>query len=187
METWSQQPRPHSQFGSLWGVRICMYIYIYLYVVESKLGPRFGFFESRLGPRWRQNLVQEFLLVLPNFIVFLDTSKKHKQCVGVRKYFVAVCQGVKKGCSKKKCALFVFVFFMLEKEKRETMKKLKMTSKKKNRKLVFWGWLWTKRCFFCRNGTYLKIGKHYLCSEGRKARIFVATISSWEMVLFCAH
>ena len=61
---------------------VCMYVYIYMhiylslslsrsiyiYAVASKLGPRFGFFASKLGPRLRQNLVQDFvLLVFPQF------------------------------------------------------------------------------------------------------------------------
>ena len=54
----------------------CVYIYIYIYAVESKLGPRFGFFwvktwskvGSKLGPRF-------FWLVLPSFIVFWSMFK----------------------------------------------------------------------------------------------------------------
>ena len=37
------------------------------------------------------------------------------------------------------------------------------------------GWLWTKS-FLLLNAIFRKIGKHYLCSEGKKTRIFVDTI-----------
>ena len=40
--------------------RNCLRKDIYIYTVESKLGPRFGVFESKLGPRLRQNLVKDF-------------------------------------------------------------------------------------------------------------------------------
>ena len=65
------------------------------------------------------------------FFVYL---KSHKSCVGVRKYFLAVCQGVKEGVSKK-CALFVFVFLCWKKSKKENMKKMDKENFK-NRKIV---------------------------------------------------
>ena len=50
------------------------------------------------------------------------------------KIFLAVCQGVKKGFSKKKCVLFVFVFFMLEKVKGKHEKMEKENFKKNKKK-----------------------------------------------------
>ena len=39
--------------------------------------------------------------------------------------------------------------------------------------------------FFVRMSFFRKIGKHYLCSDGKKqTRIFVATICFWKIVLF---
>ena len=77
---------------------------------------------------------------------------------------------------------------MLEKVKRTIWKKWKGNfQKKKPEKIVFFGWLWGK-CFFCKMSFFRKIGKHYLCSDGKKqTRIFVATICFWKMVLFCGH
>ena len=50
---------------------------------------------------------------------------------------------------------------------------------------MFFGWLWRK-CFFVKMSFFRQIGKHYLCSNGKKqTRIFVATICFWKMVLFC--
>ena len=59
------------------------------------------------------------------------------------------------GCQKrvfeKKCALFVFVFFMLEKVKKENMKKVeKENFKKKPRKIVFLGGC-EEKGYFCKN------------------------------------
>ena len=72
---------------------------------------------------------------------------------------------------------------MSEKKKRK-MKKYKRNISKKQ-KIVFWGWLWTIFFVFSKMAFLRKIGKHYLCSEGkRKTRIFVATICFLKMSLF---
>ena len=74
-------------------------MYIYIYAVESKLGPRFGFFESKLGPRLRQNLVQDFfLLVFPQFYsVFLGILKTQIVCRGAKIFFGQFVRVSKKG------------------------------------------------------------------------------------------
>ena len=55
---------------------LSIYIYIHTYVVAPKRGPSFGFFETKLGPRLRQNLVQDFvLLVFPSSTVFWGMLK----------------------------------------------------------------------------------------------------------------
>ena len=91
--------------------------------------------------------------------------------MGCENNFLAVCQGVKKGFSKKKCALFVFVFFMLEQVKGTIWKKWKRkNSKKAQKNSVFW--VAVKKMFFLfvKMSFFRKIGKHYLCSDGKKKR-----------------
>ena len=99
-----------------------IYIYIEIYAVESKPGPGFGGFLS-------QNLVQGcvktwskifFCLFFPSFVVFFGYLKKTQiVCTGAKNFWQFV-KVVKKRVFEKKCALFVFVFFMLEKEKDKT-------------------------------------------------------------------
>ena len=99
----------------------------------------------------------------------------------VRKYFLVVCQGVKKGFSNKKCT-FCFCLLCWRKRNRK-YENMENENFKKDQKNSIFGWLGTKKMFL-QNGIFWKIGKHYLCSEGKKPRIFVATICFWKMVLF---
>ena len=105
----------------------------------------------------------------------------------MRKYFLAVCQGVKKGFSKKMCT-FCFCLFYVGKVKRRIWKKWKRKISQKNKKnSVFWV-IVKKHVSFVKMSFCGKIGKHYLCSDGKKeTRIFVATICFWKMVLSCGH
>ena len=70
----------------------------YIYVVEPKLGPRFGFSLS-------QNLVQgcvktwSMTFLFPYFIVLFAYLKTQIVCRGCENILGAVCQGVKKGFS----------------------------------------------------------------------------------------
>ena len=108
-------------------------------------------------------------------------------CRGAQIFFGSLLGCPKKGFQKKKGALFVFVFFMLEKVKRKIWKKKGKSKISKNAgKNSVFGWLWRKMVFFfVKLSFFRKIGKHYLCSEGKKrTRIFVATICFWKMVLF---
>ena len=82
---------------------------------------------------------------------------------------MAVCQGVKKRVFEKKCALSVLVFFMSEKAKRKIKKKGKGNFQPKNRKFVFLGGCEEKVFFFSVQMSFFrKIGKHDLCSDGKK-------------------
>ena len=56
-------------------------------------------------------------------------------------------------------------------------------NKQKQEKLCFWGGCEQKDFFSFAEMAILKIGKHYLCSERKKTRIFVATICFGKMVL----
>ena len=73
---------------------------------------------------------------------------------------------------------FCFCLFMLEKEKEKIRKK-------KQKNWCFLGGCEQRRCLLQKR--HCLIGKHYLCSEGKKPRIFVATICFRKMVLFRAH
>ena len=53
---------------------------------------------------------------------------------------------------------------MLEEENEKSWKTEKLSFKKQ--KIVFLGGC--EHTFFCKNNTSKKIGKHYLCSEGKK-------------------
>ena len=106
-------------------------------------------------------------------------------CRGAKRFFVAVCQGVKKRVFEKMCTS-CFCLFYVAKSKKGNMKKMeKGHFKKKNQKnRVFWGGREEKWSFFVKLSFFRKIGKHYLRSEGIKKSIFVATICFWKMVLF---
>ena len=74
----------------------------------------------------------------------------------------------KEGILKKRC-IFVFVFFMLNKakEKDEKMRKGKFQTTKKTESSGFWVAA-KKKGLFVKMAICRKIGKHYLCSEGKK-------------------
>ena len=69
-------------------------------------------------------------------------------CRGAKIFFRQFVMVSKKGF-RKKCALFVFVFFMLEKEKRKHEKWKKQISKKAQKNSVF-GVVVKKNVFFCK-------------------------------------
>ena len=99
-----------------------------------------GFFESKLGPRLRQNLVQDvFLLVFPQFYSVLGYLEKTQiVCRGAKIIFWQFVRGVKKGFSKKNVH-FLFLSFCVGERKRENMKKWKKKiSKKAQKNSVFW-------------------------------------------------
>ena len=99
--------------------------------------------------------------------------------------FLAVCQGVKKRVFEKNVHFLFLSFLCWKKKKRKHENNGKRKFQKKPRKIVFFGWLWRKMFFFVKLSFFRKIGKHYLCSEGKKkVRIFVATICFWKMSLF---
>ena len=89
------------------------------------------------------------------------------------------CQ--EKGFRTKKSA---FLFFHVGESKREKAKNIEKEHLKKRQKIVFLSGC-EEKCFWVVKMVFFrKMGKHYLCSEGKKARIFVATICFWTMVLF---
>ena len=83
-----------------------------------------------------------------------------------------------------KMCTFCFSLVYVGKSKKEYMKKKteKENFKENPEKLCFLGGC-EENGLFCKNVIFRKIGKHYLCSEGKKTRIFVATICFWKMVL----
>ena len=80
--------------------------------------------------------------------------------------YVVQMESVKKGVSKRNVH-FLFLSILCWKKKKRKHEKMEKI-KKKPRKIVFFGWLWRK-VFFCKIVIFWKIGKHYLCSEGKKA------------------
>ena len=72
-----------------------------------------GFFESKLGPRLGQNLVQDFyLLVFPQFYsVFRVCLKSQIVCRGAQIFFGQFVRVSKKGFSKKNVH-FLFLSFL---------------------------------------------------------------------------
>ena len=89
-------------------------IYIYLFIhthicCRVKLGPRFGFFELKLGPKVASKLGPRFSglfsLILECFLVIL--KKTQIVCRGAKIVFGSLSGWV----FEKKCAFFVFVFF----------------------------------------------------------------------------
>ena len=92
-----------------------------------------GFFESKLGPRLGQNLVQDyFLLVFPQFYgVFWVCLKSQIVCRGARIFFGQFVRVSKKGFSKKMCT-FCFCLFYVGKSKKENMKNMENENFKKS-------------------------------------------------------
>ena len=126
-------------------------IYIYIHTIESKVGPRSGVFESKLGPSLCQNLVQYFCF-FPNFIVFFGHPKKQIVCRDAKIFFGSLSR-----CQKRifeKCAFFVFVFFCWRKKKRKYYKHGKRKFQKKTREIVFLGGSCEQKNIFCRNGIF---------------------------------
>ena len=80
---------------------------------------------------------------------FCICLKSQIVCRGAKIFFWQFVR-VSKRFSKKKCALLVFVFFMLEKRKKENMKKMeKENFKKAQKNSVFWVVV-KKKVFFCK-------------------------------------
>ena len=94
-------------------------IYIYIYTVKLKTGPRFGGFKVK---NWSKFKVKNwsrfffFFTVFPHFYsvfgAFLETQIV-QQCVKI--VFLQNLGDVKNKVFEKKIAFFVFSFFMLEK------------------------------------------------------------------------
>ena len=126
---------------------------IYIYAVESKLGPKFGFFwvktwskvASKLGPRFF------FCLFFPKFIVFFGYLKKTQiVCRGAKIIFWQFVRVSKKGFSKKNVHFLFLSFLCWRKKKRKREKNGKIKFQKKNRKIVIFGCLWRKLVFFVK-------------------------------------
>ena len=98
----------------IWLIYIYTYTYTYIYIhaVELKIRPRFGGFwvenPSKVALKIRPRF---FLLAFPIFIVFFAGLKKTQIVCRGAKNFLAVCQGVKKGFSKKNVH-FLFLSFL---------------------------------------------------------------------------
>ena len=71
---------------------------------------------------------------------------------------------------------------MLDKTKRKDEKHEKGKFQKRNQRNSVY-WVVVKKRFFVKMAFVRTIGKHYLCSEGKEKRIFIATICFGKMVL----
>ena len=90
-------------------------IYIYIYAVESKTGPRFGVSSVK---SWSKSSVKnwsKFFTAFPIFIVLFGVFLKTQIVSHCAKIVVLQNFGDVKNDFEKKIAFFVFVFFMLEK------------------------------------------------------------------------
>ena len=135
-----------------------------------------GFFESKLGPRLGQNLVQDFFACFPMFYSVLGVCFKSQiVCRGAQIFFGQFVRVSKKGFRIKMCT-FCFCLFYVGKVKGKYEKMEKEHFKKKTRKIVFLGGC-EEKWSFCKIVIFRKIGKHYLCSEGRKKRAFSLQLS----------
>ena len=101
-----------------------------------------GFFESKLGPRLRQNLVQDFfLLVFPQFYSFFLGILKKTQivCRGAKIISWQFVRVSKKGFSKKNVHFLFLSFLCWRKKKRKHEKMEKENFKKSPEKQCFLG------------------------------------------------
>ena len=113
----------------------------YIYILQSQnLVQDLGFFESKLGPRLRQNLVQDFfLLVFPQFYsVFWVCLKSQIVCRGAKILFWQFVRVSKKGFSKKNVHFLFLSFLCWKKKKGKYEKNGKGKFQEKPRKQCFW-------------------------------------------------
>ena len=172
---------------------VYIYIYTYIYTVELKICPRFALFGVENLSKVALKICPRFvLLVFPQFYSVCWWSKKTQLvCRGAKIIFLQFVRVSKKVFFFfiKKCALFVFVFYV-GKSKKDNMKHGTWKfQKKKNQKNSVFGWLWRKMFFFffVKMSFFRKIGKHYLCSDGKK-RAFSLQLSVFgKWSLFCGH
>ena len=144
-----------------------------------------AFFESKLGPRLRQNLVQDFLLDVFSQVLscFGGIFQITNSVYGVRKYFFyRGSSGRQKRVIEKMC-IFCFCLCCVGDRKREMMKKWKRKSSKKTESGV--SWVAVNKQVFLLTGICRKIGTHYLCSEGKR-RAFSLTLSAFGKCHFFA-
>ena len=95
----------------------------------------------------------------------------------MREYFLGRLSGCQKRVFKKKCTLFVFVCFMLEKEKEKNEKHGKRKCKKKKQtNSVFWVLVNTEDVF-CRNGIFEKLANTICVRKVKKNRAFSLQLS----------
>ena len=83
----------------------------------------------------------------------------------------------KKGFSKKNVHFLFLSILCWKKKKRKHEKHGKIKFQKKPRKIVFLGGYEEKWCFFVKLSFFRKIGKHYLCLEGKKRCAFSLQLS----------
>ena len=105
-------------------------------------------------------------------------------CRGAKIFFWQFVR-VSKGFSNKNVHFLFLFFFYVGKSKKENMKKWEGKFQKNAKKnSVFWVVVKKNGSFFVKLSFCRKIGKHYLCSEGKKTRIFVCNYLFLENVFF---
>ena len=157
---------------------IWLYKYIYICCRVKTWSKIWGFLSQNLVQGCVKTWSKIFVcLFFPQFYsVFWICLKSQIVCRGA-KIFFGNLSGCQKRVIEKKCALFVFVFFMLEKVKRKMWKNREKKFQTKNQKnCVFWVVV-KKMVFFVKMSFLGKIGKHYLCSEGKKRCAFSLQLS----------
>ena len=110
-----------------------VYTCVYTYAVAPELGPRFGVFWDRTWSKVAPELGPKcFWLVFPQFYSVFGMLKSQRVCRGSKIIFLAVCQGVKQGFSKKNVHFLFFSFLCwkkwtgkYEKTEKENFKKKK--------------------------------------------------------------
>ena len=169
----SYWPRNGQKCGQVIDPAAYIYIYmrrhIYICCRVENLSKNCPCLSGKSVQGWVENQSKILLLlVFPQFYSVLGES-----CVGVRKYFFCgLSRCLLKRVVSKKCAFFAFVFLMLDKAKEKRWNKWKRTISRKAQKNSFGGWLWRRRSFFVKWHFLRKIGKHCLCSEGKKSAHF---------------
>ena len=160
------------------------YIYIYIYAVELKICPRFALC-------WVENLSKVALKICPRFVfacfppppqfysVFCWSKKTQIVCRGAKIFFGSLSGCLKRGFHRQKVH-FWFWSFMLEQAKEKRWKQWKRTISKNAQKNSVFGWLWRTKVFFLKMASFRKIGKHYLCSEGKQKTHFRCNYLFWE-------
>ena len=106
-------------------------MYVYIYAVKLKSGPRFGGFKVKKWSKFKVKKWSKFFTVSPFlycFWAFLETQIV-QQCVKI--VFLQNLGDVKNEVFEKKIAFFCFFFFYVEKIETEKRKNKKMEKSQK--------------------------------------------------------
>ena len=138
-----------------------------------------GFFESKLGPRLGQSLVQDFRL-FPKFYSILGISKSQIVCRGAKICFWQFVMVSRKGFSKKNVHFLLLSFLCWKKKMRKYEKLGKENFRKNAQQNCVLGGCEQKRCFFAKMTFLEKLANTICVRKVKKNAHFRCNYLFWE-------